>query len=309
MRHEQQGLAMSVWGFSGLCAGQIALYLIVIGLTYADSAYAGLWTTTGAGALCIILALVAWPRLPQPLPKEENPPSTVAEWLGMPFLAIRVLFRGARSYPDAFKFLIAYTIYGDALSAFNTISAQLFNLTLRPSLREYTAYTLSGAVVSVISAIFVLAAYVPLRRRCSMELRHWIIASFFVVIFCTAWCCIGISSKAKIGLKRRWEFYIIRLLTLGANSIVTVVFPVSFARMFPRGSEIKYFGIQLAISLATAWVPAMISAPIINATNEIRLPAAIYTFCLLVATCLMVWTNEERGREMIRSRGEEPADM
>lgn len=300
-RSEKLGVSMSAWGVNGFYAGQIVLYCIAIGVTYVDSEYAGLWTTSATGGLCIIFALVAWPLLPRPVRDENAAPRTVGQWLRLPFAALTSLFRGLWKHTDALKFLIAFTIYGDAVSTFEAITGQLFYLTFQPTVREYTAYALAGPVISMVSATLLLNVFGPARRTCHFSLRHWSIASFIVATFCTVWCCVGISAKAKIGLKHRWEFYWMRLLTFGANSIAVVTYRVLFSQLLPRGSELRYFGFQLAISLATAWIPQVVSAPIVNATNEIRLPVTICAGILVIAIVLVLWTDEERGRDKVRS--------
>lgn len=299
-RHELQGLSMSVAGYVGLCAGQATLFLIAIGLTYLDSVYAGLSTTAGAGAVCIVLAVAAWPLLPQPPQTGQRRPSSATEWLALPFMAVRTFFHGLRAHHEAFKLLTAYTLYGDGVSTFDQMSGRIFNLTFRPSLREFTAYTLLDPVLSAISAILLLCVFAPMRRNYYVTLRHWMTMSFIAVSLCIIWAAIGLSSSASIGLKHRWEFYVVKSLALAANGVVIVCFRVSFPQLFPRGSEVQYFGIQLAVSLATAWIPGVVTAPIVNATGQQRVPALASAICLIIALGLVLWTNTERGRDQVR---------
>ena len=272
-----------------------------------NSVYVGLYTTTAAGSFCIILALAAWPLLPSPIHKETETPTSFIAWLVLPFTAFRTLFTGLWAYREAFKYLVGYTIFKDTTFAFTSVSGQLFNLTIRPSLREFTAYTMVGPIVSVLSATLLLFGYMPVRQRGKVTLRHWTIASYATFTFCTVWCCIGISSSAKIGLKHRWEFYFIQALLQIADSIASVVFRVLFPQMFPRGKEVQYFGFQLAISLATVWIPQVVNAPIVNATNNIRLPAIVSAVFALMAVGLTLWTNEEKGRRQTHAHGEASA--
>ncbi|TRX92646.1 hypothetical protein FHL15_006573 [Xylaria flabelliformis] len=89
----EDGMKMGVWGSNGLSAGQIVLYVISIGLTFVSAAYAGLYTTTAAGVLCIIISLIAWRLLPAPKPKSGQKEKTTREWLMLPLATFSLLFR------------------------------------------------------------------------------------------------------------------------------------------------------------------------------------------------------------------------
>ncbi|KAK3672241.1 hypothetical protein LTR78_007781 [Recurvomyces mirabilis] len=304
---EQSGLSMSAWGWNGLNVGQLTIYVIVFGLTYVNSLYVGLYTTTTAGALCIVLVLASWQLLPSPVRQHDNAPTTMAGWLGLPFQALRTLYQGLLVYREAFKYLIAFTIYNDTLFAFTTVSGQLFNLSIRPSLREFTAYTLGGPVVGMVCATLLLFGYSPLLKYGKVTLRHWTIISYAVFTFATVWSCIGVSSAAKIGLKHRWEFYFIQVLVQISFSVSNVAFRVLLPQMFPRGNEVQYFGFQQAISLATVWIPQVVNAPVVDATNNLRVPAIVSAVFGLIAVGLAVWTDEEAGMKQVKANGQASA--
>ncbi|TKA65665.1 hypothetical protein B0A55_08788 [Friedmanniomyces simplex] len=71
------------------------------------------------------------------------------------------------------------------------------------------------------------------------------------------------------------EFYFLQALLQIANSVANVVFRVLFAEMFPCGDEVQYDGFQLAISLATVWIPQIVNAPVVNASNKFRIPGVV----------------------------------
>jgi len=118
---EQSGLSMSVRGWNGLNAGQAVIFITVIGLSYLNSIYVGLYTTTAAGALSVVLALAAWPTLPSPVRQGADHPRTITGRLIIPFSAFLTLFQGLRVHHEAFKYLVAFTIYNDTLFAFTTV--------------------------------------------------------------------------------------------------------------------------------------------------------------------------------------------
>lgn len=291
----EDSVRMGVWGSNGLSAGQILVLVISIGLTFVSAAYAGLYTTTGAGALCIIISLVAWRLLPAPEPKSREKGRTILGWLVLPLTTFSLLFQQIWEYPESFKFLLAYTVYNDTTFAFSSVTSQLFNLNIRPSLLEFTSYSLVQPVASVISATAFLYVRPILRKRLGMTLRHWTVLCYAITCFCALWGAIGISPSAAIGFKHRWEFYFFQALLSAAMGIVGVVFRVLFSRLFPPGNEIQFFGFQLVLSLGTVWIPQIVNGPIVDATNNLRLPAAISTVFLLFCVVLALWVDEKKG--------------
>ncbi|KAI0816539.1 hypothetical protein GGR55DRAFT_686078 [Xylaria sp. FL0064] len=291
----EDGVRMGVWGSNGLSAGQIVLYIISIGLTFVSAVYAGLYTTTAAGALCIVISLVAWRLLPAPRAKTRQEGETIRGWLMLPLTTFSLLFRQVWEYPEAFKYLLAYTIYNDTLFAFGSVTSQLFNLNIRPSLREFTYYSLVQPGSAIISATFFLYLRPTMKNSIGITLRHWTVLCYSITCFCALWCAIGISPSVPIGFKHRWEFYFFQALQSIASSIAGVAFRVLFSRLFPQGNEIKFFGFQLVLSLGTVWVPQIVNGPIVDATNNLRLPAAISSALLLFCVVITLWVDEGKG--------------
>ncbi|KAI0188696.1 autophagy-related protein 22-like protein, partial [Astrocystis sublimbata] len=277
-------------------AGQIVLFVVSLGLTFVSSLYAGLYTTTAAGALCIIVSLISWRLLPAPAAKETRGEKTT-NWLMLPLTTFSLLFRQIWQYPESFKYLLAFTIYNDTVFAFSSVTGQLFNLNIRPSLREFTYYSLVQPVSSIITATIFLYIRPTLKNRVGLTLRHWTILSYGLTCFCALWCAIGISPSVSIGFKQRWEFYFFQALQSIAASIANVAFKVLFARLFPQGNEIKFFGFQLVLSLGTVWIPQIVNGPIVDATNNLRLPAAISSALLLFCVVLTWLVDEGKGMQ------------
>lgn len=191
------------------------------------------------------------------------------------------MFRGVLRYPDAFRFLLAYTIYNDTLFAFGSVTGTLFNLQLRPSLREFTGYSMVGPGVSLIAGTLWMWIF----PRTGLTLRQWAMICYGVVAIVPFWAILGMSDRVAIGFKHRWEFYLMAVIQNAAGAIVSPLFRVLFSELFPKGSEIKYFGFQLVLSCSTTWIPQVVNGPIVDATNNIRLPAGE---CLLfLLACLL----------------------
>lgn len=90
LERERQGVKISVAGNNALNVGMLSFFLITIGLTYASaeaSIYAGLYMTTTAGGICILLALAAWRFLPEPT---FVVPVTGRPWWSLPFYTCKL---------------------------------------------------------------------------------------------------------------------------------------------------------------------------------------------------------------------------
>ncbi|KAI3336919.1 hypothetical protein HD806DRAFT_528500 [Xylariaceae sp. AK1471] len=291
----EDGMRMGVWGSNGLSAGQVLLFVISIGLTFVSAVYAGLYTTTASGVLCIILSLVAWRMLPAPKPKGRQGEKGIREWLMLPLATFSLLFRQIWEYPESFKYLLAFTVYNDTLFAFSSVTSQLFNLNIRPSLREFTYYSLVQPATAIVSATIFLYLRPITKNYLGLTLRHWTILCYALTCFCALWCAIGISPSVTIGFKHRWEFYFFQVLLSIASSVASVAFKVLFSRLFPHGNEIQYFGFQLVLSLGTVWIPQIVNGPIVDATNNLRLPAAISAALLLFCVIVTLLVDEAKG--------------
>ena len=163
-------------------------------------------------------------------------------------MLVKSLWQGVAKYPEAFKFLIAYTIYLDSALTIGTVITNLFNLTVRPSLVEYTAWTVVGSGTSMISATIFLFLF----PRLGLSLKQWAIAAYILVALIAMWCLIGMSDSVGIGFKTRAEFYVFQVLQNVAGSILTPLFRVLFPEVFPKGSEIQYFGFQMVVSVSSS---------------------------------------------------------
>ncbi|KAJ2984822.1 hypothetical protein NUW58_g5857 [Xylaria curta] len=295
----EDGVRMGVWGSNGLSAGQISLFVISIGLTFASESYAGLYTTTAAGALCIVLSLVAWPLLPAPRPKSRQEAKSIRTWLMLPLRTFLLLWRQIWTYPECFKWLLAYTVYTDTVFAFSSVTSQLFNLNIRPSLREFTYYSLVQPVAAILSATAFMYLRPVMKRYIGLTLRYWTVFCYALTCFCALWCAIGISPSASIGFKHRWEFYFFQALQSIAGGISGVIFKVLFSRLFPKGNEIQFFGFQLVLSLGTVWIPQIVNGPIVDATNNLRLPAVVSSVILFLCVVLALFVDEEKGMRQV----------
>jgi MFS-type transporter involved in bile tolerance (Atg22 family) len=92
-------------------------------------------------------------------------------------------------------------------------------------------------------------AFLFLFPRLGLSLKQWAIGAYILVSLIAIWCLIGMSNSVSTGFKTRVEFYLFQVLQNIAGSILTPLFRVLFPEVFPKGSEIQYFGFQMVVSL------------------------------------------------------------
>ncbi|KAK0545662.1 hypothetical protein OC845_005011 [Tilletia horrida] len=303
-KREEAGLSMNLWGSNALNGSQILILLITLGVSYVAAANAGLYMVTAGGIVCCILVLAAGPFLPTPLRSNakrghETRKEPWSRLLLIPFKTFRDLLTGLRRYPEAFKYLLAYTIYTDTTFAFGSVTGQLFNLNIRPTTREYTAYSIVGPATSILVATVFVYIFPYLHRHVGLTLTRWTALAYGLNLFVAFWACIGISASASVGFKHRWEFYLMNVIQSTGGAIANLVFTVLFAQLFPRGHELEYFGFQLVLSCSTVWIPQIVNGPIVDATNNLRLPAIVSVATFVISVVLVLFTDENKGIRQI----------
>ncbi|KAL8687320.1 MAG: hypothetical protein Q9218_006474 [Villophora microphyllina] len=81
-------------------------------------------------------------------------------------------------------------------------------------------------------------------------------------------------------IENRWEFYVHLLISYISESVVNPSLRILFSELVPKGEEIMWFGLQLILNCATTWVNYVATAPLQNATHNLRYPLVL---CLVFA--------------------------
>jgi MFS-type transporter involved in bile tolerance (Atg22 family) len=101
-----------------------------------------------------------------------------------------------------------------------------------------------GCGASIVSGTIFLFLF----PRLNITLRQWTWAAYMLITLLSVWCLLGISDNIPIGFKHRVEFYLFQIFQNMAGSVLLPVFRVLFSEVFPKGSEIQYFGFQMVVS-------------------------------------------------------------
>lgn len=277
------GFLMSIWGTIGSSIGGILALVIGVILSAkleGDAGQsAGLLLTTAVGFLTVLASGVLFYGLPKMAakPKKEQK----AWWIEvfMPFYHLT-------KRKNMACLLLSYTIYVDASFAVSSVTSQLFFVEIKPNTMEYSLYAITS---SIFTGIMSLAFYYLQSWRPVMSLEKWLIVGYAMILVIPIWGCIGLAETVGFGFKYRWEFYVQNLLFCLSNAITSAVFRVIYSEFMPKGSEVEWFGLQVVLSCATAWISYIASAPLQNATNQLRFPLIICLVFLLLPVGLEIY--------------------
>ncbi|KAK8064261.1 autophagy-related protein 22 [Apiospora saccharicola] len=269
------GFKMSIWGSVGTFAGGIIALVVAIILSQTRPAVAaqssGLLLTTASGFVTVVGAVVIYHGLPALAPKPGKRQWN-AWWVEI-LTPLKDLFRRK----NMALLLLSYTIYTDTVFAVSSVTSQLFFTEMKPDALEISLYSLANSF-----------------------LESWLIIGYAMILIVPVWGCIGLSEAVDFGFKYRWEFYVQNFVFYLSGAIVNSTFRVLYSELVPKGSEIEWFGLQVVISCATAWVSYIANAPLQGATNQLRFPLVLCTAFLSVPLVLEIY--RKRARYFINDR-------
>ncbi|KAK5714973.1 hypothetical protein LTR15_010389 [Elasticomyces elasticus] len=264
------GVTMTIFGQISNQIGSVLLLVVVMILTQTltgtAATSAGLLVTSTVGFITVAGSLGALWGLPA-VPARHW--SSGAAWYEPVVELVRPLQDLVRRKNMAFL-LIAYTIYVDTLFAVSSVAGQLFVAEIRPGALEYSLYSLA----QVLCIIGCQAMFLWIRPHLPFSLEKWLIAGYATSLILPVWGLIGFAS-VRFGWKTRWEFYVVTFISQLSQAFANTAWKVLFSELIPVGSEVRWLTLQVVLSCGTVWVNYVASAPLQNATHELRFPLII----------------------------------
>ncbi|KAF2171428.1 hypothetical protein M409DRAFT_18545 [Zasmidium cellare ATCC 36951] len=278
------GFKMSVKGALANSIGALVMYVIVIIITETlpegKVQSPGLLITTVCGFITVAGAAVTYLGLPK-IPSVHS--GLLKQGPFEPLIEFLRPFRDLLVRRSMAALLISYTIYTDSTYAVASVTSQLFVTEVRPGTLEISLYALTSTISGVVCTVLFLwvRPFVPIK------LETWLLVGYGLLILIPVWGCIGFAD-VDFGFKERWEFYVQTFLITLSGVIVNSVFRVLFSEMVPTANEVRWFSLQLILSCATVWVNYVASAPLQNATHQLRFPLVLSLIFLVAAFALEV---------------------
>ncbi|KAM3087033.1 hypothetical protein ACMFMF_000965 [Clarireedia jacksonii] len=281
-KNRKYGFKMSILGGVGTTIGGILALLLVIilsqTLSTADGQSAGLLITTVVGFTTLAGSTVAYFGLPVVPAKERG------NWKSW-WLELVMPFKDLLSRKNMLALLLSFTIYSDTSFALNSVTSQLYFTEVKPNALEFSLYTIAGNLFQFACTMgfFALQVWWP-----PFRLERWLIVGYGLILVIPIWGCIGLAGNIDFGFKNRWEFYIQSFVFNLSGAIVNPTFRVLFSELIPKGCEIEWFGLQVILSCATAWISYVTNAPLQNTTHQLRFPLILCLIFLVMPVVIEV---------------------
>ncbi|KIV89129.1 hypothetical protein, variant 1 [Exophiala mesophila] len=197
-RRHKIGTKMSVFG--PILSWSASILVLIIGIILSKTLElerqqsAGLIMTTVAGFVTLIGSAVAYFGLPT-LVARDLPVGK--SWWSIAFSSVFGLVKDLWKNKTAALLLVGYTAYTDTTFAQSTVLSQLFILTVKPDIVEFSLYSLSFNAMCIIFSLI----WFWIRPRINIRLRSWMIFGYLVNLIPALWGSIGISENVGIGFK------------------------------------------------------------------------------------------------------------
>lgn len=192
------GFSMSIFGTMATAFSATLMLVIVIIVARTipgpNGQSAGLLVTTVVGFITMMGSLLSYFALPA-LPAKPYP--AVGGWkvaLLELFTPYREMFLRKR---NMLFLLLAYTIYTDTLFALFSINSQLYYIEIKPNTLEYSLYSLSGNLYSLVLTL----AFYLLQLRFRWSLGKCLIFGYGLILVVPVWGCIGLAGDIDFGFK------------------------------------------------------------------------------------------------------------
>ncbi|KYK57100.1 autophagy-related protein 22 [Drechmeria coniospora] len=291
-----KGSRVSVLGLVSGNVGALVALLIGVIITYTrgsavkEGYFNFLLAISIAGCLTILFAIAGHILLPD-IPGRKRPVGKSIFLL--PLRTWLSLLGSVRRYPNAFKLCVGWVLWNTAYGNFLSLLSALFLETtgIQRGSSVYTVYTF----VMVLSACLGSLTWLFSFPHAKLHIKSWAYIFLSVNILCVLWGCIGISKSVPIGYKSQTEFWVVDVLFMSTSSALRSLNRVLYSSLIPKGSEAIYFGLEITLDLATGWINPLVQGVIQNSTHNLRFPMIPNLLLMVVALCLYLWTDVDKG--------------
>ncbi len=263
------------WGYLG---GFIYLLvnLLLFNLMADNLGLAARLSLAGSGVWCIIFIYLGPHRYLQDRPAaNQKPPG--ASWVRFSFSALFTLIAEMRrKYPQAFRYLISYLIFIDAVSAVISLATTFADKELNIDSGTLLLVILMIQFVAIPGSIFFgrLAERIGAKKALILNLSIWTILVLAAYLFMTS----------------ELDFWILggclALVLGGSRSLSRSL----FSQMIPADEEARYFGLYQMSANGSSWAAPFIFGLVAQSSGSVRLailPLAVF-FALAIAVMLTV---------------------
>ncbi len=272
--------AGSAWGYFGGFA-YLLVNLLLFNTMSDDLGLAARLSLAGAGLWCVVFLAIGPGRYLQDRPAARGKPATIS-WISFSFSTLFALLKEMRSkYPQAFRYLIAYLIFIDAVSAILALATTFADEELKIDSGTLLLIILMIQFVAIPGSIF----FGRLAERYG--------AKKALILNLSIWSVLVISSYLFMTTER--DFWIVGgciAIVLGGSRCLSRSL---FAQMIPEDEEGQYFSLYQISANGSSWAAPFIFGVVAQTTGSVRLAILPLAAFFIMAIAVMATVDVRAG--------------
>ena len=270
----------AAWGYFGAFS-YLLITLIIFTLLPDNLGLAARLSLGGSALWCIVFLLIGPQRLLKDRPAAAAKPANVS-WGRLGFLSVFRILKDLRTtYPQAAKYLIAYLIFVDAVSAIIALATTFGDQELEIESSTLLLVILMIQLVAIPGAVFFgrLAEWIGTKEALMVNLAAWAIIVFAAFAFMRT-----VAHYWILG-------FFLALVIGGARALGRSLFSL----MIPESEEARYFGFYQMSASGSSWAAPIIFGVVAQISDSVRLAILPLVAFFIIAIVVLTRVDVETG--------------
>jgi UMF1 family MFS transporter len=206
---------------------------------------------------------------------------------GHGFGELRDALRQLRAMPNAFRYLLAYLFYSDAISAVIGLSSTYITHELYND-SATRASTFLFELILLIQFIAIGGSLLFARAARIFGTKRTIVIALVIWCFVIIYAYVSLRSKAEA-----IAMGVVLALVLGGSQALSRAL---YAQMIPRGREATFFGLYEICDKGTSWMAPLLFTLVVNETGSFRQAILSLIALFLIGLILLLFTDTDRAQ-------------
>lgn len=200
---------------------------------------------------------------------------------------LRATLRALRGMPHAFRYLIAYLFFSDAISAVIGLSSTYIT-------HELYGGSADDAATFLFSLILLIQFIAVGGSLLFARLARHIGTKPTVLVTLVVWCFVVVYAYAILHTKvQAVAMGVVIALVLGGSQALSRSL---FAQMVPRGREATFFGLYEVCDRGTSWIAPLLFTIVVDVTGSFRQAILSLIALFVVGIVLLSLTDVDEAR-------------
>jgi len=209
-------------------------------------------------------------------------PTTAAPSQESPWRTIATELRAVFARPQAARYLIAYLLFSDAISAVIALSATFITHEIFGDSASRAA-TFLFELILLIQFVAVLGAFAFARLAARIGAKAALLSSLVI------WCGVVVFSYLAVNSKGTAVIagVVIGIVLGGSQALARSL----WSQLVPPGREATYFGVYEVANEGTAWIAPLLFTIVVNVTGSFRQAILSLLILFVLGGLLLAWTD------------------